>query len=96
MGRVAAKDEPQRPSMTATPRRMGPRRRAKRTLLVRTRTTTVGMEARFKASPCMTTTGRSSPGLDPNAARVLANPAFYSVTTLYYPRVLLDATSVTA
>ena len=31
-----------------------------------------------------------------NAARVLANPDFYSVTTLYYPRVLLDATSVTA
>jgi len=31
-----------------------------------------------------------------NAARVLANPDFYEVTTLYYPRVLLDAITVTA
>jgi GH24 family phage-related lysozyme (muramidase) len=29
-----------------------------------------------------------------NAARVLANPDFYSVTTLYHPRVLLDAITV--
>ncbi len=31
-----------------------------------------------------------------NAARVLANPDHYTVTTLYYPRVLLDAITVTA
>jgi hypothetical protein len=31
-----------------------------------------------------------------NAARVLANPDFYSVTALYYPRILLDATNITA
>ncbi|HWO14805.1 MAG TPA: hypothetical protein VNN80_35120 [Polyangiaceae bacterium] len=31
-----------------------------------------------------------------NAARVLANPDFYTATTLYYPRILLDAITVTA
>lgn len=31
-----------------------------------------------------------------NAARVLGNPDFYDTTTLYYPRILLDAVTITA
>jgi GH24 family phage-related lysozyme (muramidase) len=31
-----------------------------------------------------------------NAARVLANPDHYTVTTFYYPRILLDAVTITA
>jgi hypothetical protein len=49
-----------------------------------------------KVSTWRAARNEASTRLFSNAARVVANPDFYTVTTLYYPRILIDAVTVTA